>query len=167
MPASSRVARVELRGLEPLTPSMPWRCATSCATAPPSPEGNNPSVVPGRAAPKSGRGATGSALDAPACPGRADVVLGEEPAGATVAEGGPVRVAEGPQRRPGGGGDAEQVQQGHPQRHPVGGHDEHSTVLTGIGVLRDRSGRPGTDLLSLIHISEPTRRTPISYAVFC
>ena len=27
-------ARVELRGLEPLTPSMPWRCATSCATAP-------------------------------------------------------------------------------------------------------------------------------------
>ena len=26
---------VELRGLEPLTPSMPWRCATSCATAPP------------------------------------------------------------------------------------------------------------------------------------
>ena len=25
---------VELRGLEPLTPSMPWRCATSCATAP-------------------------------------------------------------------------------------------------------------------------------------
>ena len=28
---------VELRGLEPLTPSMPWRCATSCATAPPPP----------------------------------------------------------------------------------------------------------------------------------
>ena len=27
---------VELRGLEPLTPSMPWRCATSCATAPSS-----------------------------------------------------------------------------------------------------------------------------------
>ncbi len=26
---------VELRGFEPLTPSMPWRCATSCATAPP------------------------------------------------------------------------------------------------------------------------------------
>jgi hypothetical protein len=25
---------VELRGLEPLTPSMPWRCATNCATAP-------------------------------------------------------------------------------------------------------------------------------------
>ena len=24
-----------------------------------------------------------------------------------------------------------------------------------------------TDMLSLIHISEPTRRTPISYAVFC
>jgi hypothetical protein len=28
---------VELRGFEPLTPSMPWRCATSCATAPVSP----------------------------------------------------------------------------------------------------------------------------------
>ena len=26
---------------------------------------------------------------------------------------------------------------------------------------------PSTQLLSLIHISEPTRRTPISYAVFC
>src|SRR5690606_14445471 len=31
---SSLVRGVELRGLEPLTPSMPWRCATSCATAP-------------------------------------------------------------------------------------------------------------------------------------
>jgi site-specific DNA recombinase len=31
---SSKTAMVELRGLEPLTPSMPWRCATSCATAP-------------------------------------------------------------------------------------------------------------------------------------
>ncbi len=30
----SLVRGVELRGLEPLTPSMPWRCATSCATAP-------------------------------------------------------------------------------------------------------------------------------------
>src|SRR5947208_16167470 len=29
---------VELRGFEPLTPSMPWRCATSCATAPPGPD---------------------------------------------------------------------------------------------------------------------------------
>lgn len=27
-------ALVELRGFEPLTPSMPWRCATNCATAP-------------------------------------------------------------------------------------------------------------------------------------
>ena len=26
---------------------------------------------------------------------------------------------------------------------------------------------PGNMNLSLIHISEPTRRTPISYAVFC
>src|SRR5664279_4031968 len=26
---------------------------------------------------------------------------------------------------------------------------------------------PGWEYLSLIHISEPTRRTPISYAVFC
>ncbi len=31
---SSETAMVELRGFEPLTPSMPWRCATSCATAP-------------------------------------------------------------------------------------------------------------------------------------
>jgi site-specific DNA recombinase len=31
---SNRDPLVELRGLEPLTPSMPWRCATNCATAP-------------------------------------------------------------------------------------------------------------------------------------
>ena len=31
-----------------------------------------------------------------------------------------------------------------------------------------RKGIGGSDVaLSLIHISEPTRRTPISYAVFC
>ena len=34
--------------------------------------------------------------------------------------------------------------------------------------LLNLSGLSNTDLkLSLIHISEPTRRTPISYAVFC
>ena len=31
---SSRAALVELRGFEPLTPALPVRCATSCATAP-------------------------------------------------------------------------------------------------------------------------------------
>jgi hypothetical protein len=40
-----RVFFVELRGLEPLTPCMPCRCATSCATAPdrvsPTPVGNS------------------------------------------------------------------------------------------------------------------------------
>ena len=30
----SMMCLVELRGLEPLTPCMPCRCATSCATAP-------------------------------------------------------------------------------------------------------------------------------------
>ena len=33
---------VELRGFEPLTPSMPWRCATSCATAPRGPGTDEP-----------------------------------------------------------------------------------------------------------------------------
>src|SRR5665647_1089897 len=33
-------------------------------------------------------------------------------------------------------------------------------------IQRRLQGRSGSDL-SLIHISEPTRRTPISYAVFC
>src|SRR5680860_1797468 len=39
----------------------------------------------------------------------------------------------------------------------------------GAGLVEERDRRRG-DLgvnLSLIHISEPTRRTPISYAVFC
>src|SRR5450759_4314653 len=34
LPRDTGLRLVELRGLEPLTPSMPWRCATSCATAP-------------------------------------------------------------------------------------------------------------------------------------
>src|SRR5665647_2253934 len=34
-------------------------------------------------------------------------------------------------------------------------------------LLEDRGQRHVGVLLSLIHISEPTRRTPISYAVFC
>ena len=33
-PASSEHSWVELRGLEPLTPTLPVWCATSCATAP-------------------------------------------------------------------------------------------------------------------------------------
>src|SRR5664279_6143306 len=35
------------------------------------------------------------------------------------------------------------------------------------GPARGGESRPGGRALSLIHISEPTRRTPISYAVFC
>ena len=48
---------VELRGLEPLTPSMPWRCATSCATAPPPRDcqGNSGILANGVADAKSGR----------------------------------------------------------------------------------------------------------------
>src|SRR5680860_871971 len=34
-----------------------------------------------------------------------------------------------------------------------------------VGIVEHRRCAP--TLLSLIHISEPTRRTPISYAVFC
>src|SRR5665647_246797 len=34
-------------------------------------------------------------------------------------------------------------------------------------ISRDRRRKKKTLKLSLIHISEPTRRTPISYAVFC
>src|SRR5665647_3637104 len=38
-----------------------------------------------------------------------------------------------------------------------------------LAVVRARATAPAAAvvLLSLIHISEPTRRTPISYAVFC
>src|SRR5664279_3861979 len=44
-------------------------------------------------------------------------------------------------------------------------------MLKGIDIflidLQDVGARLYTYILSLIHISEPTRRTPISYAVFC
>src|SRR5665647_1837582 len=35
------------------------------------------------------------------------------------------------------------------------------------GVILEKSNMKWGKYLSLIHISEPTRRTPISYAVFC
>src|SRR5664279_5849358 len=37
----------------------------------------------------------------------------------------------------------------------------------GTVTLKKKCVGPATVTLSLIHISEPTRRTPISYAVFC
>src|SRR5664279_3090168 len=54
---------------------------------------------------------------------------------------------------------------------PFARHDlEQARVKRLLAVRRNaisaRAG-PGGDDLSLIHISEPTRRTPISYAVFC
>src|SRR5664279_2937207 len=51
----------------------------------------------------------------------------------------------------------------HDQAMLFGGPSDHAcTRPSADGV----AGLPGVDL-SLIHISEPTRRTPISYAVFC
>ena len=40
-------------------------------------------------------------------------------------------------------------------------------VCGGRKLLQRLLGSTGRYMLSLIHISEPTRRTPISYAVFC
>src|SRR5680860_1714226 len=47
--------------------------------------------------------------------------------------------------------------------------DRHAGMVSDHrDVLEDLTGLANTLLeLSLIHISEPTRRTPISYAVFC
>ena len=40
-------------------------------------------------------------------------------------------------------------------------------IATSIGCALAMKGNILGPILSLIHISEPTRRTPISYAVFC
>src|SRR5665647_3465130 len=46
--------------------------------------------------------------------------------------------------------------------------DDIATCVQAFVEARDAVRAPRTpDMLSLIHISEPTRRTPISYAVFC
>ena len=53
---------------------------------------------------------------------------------------------------------------------PLGGTDTKETVriLTEYSHLVRKALSKRLDIkLSLIHISEPTRRTPISYAVFC
>src|SRR5665647_786920 len=55
-------------------------------------------------------------------------------------------------------------------RHAVGACDgpHGDYVLVGPPVAHDANRLDGKQhRLSLIHISEPTRRTPISYAVFC
>src|SRR5665647_3747516 len=57
----------------------------------------------------------------------------------------------------------------------TGWHRDHARKalreVLKVKIVRERKARPpiyGEDvILSLIHISEPTRRTPISYAVFC
>src|SRR5665647_2555468 len=57
----------------------------------------------------------------------------------------------------------------------TGANRIHPFVMRQHGDLGARTDIPGAGLdfqqtlfdLSLIHISEPTRRTPISYAVFC
>ena len=41
------------------------------------------------------------------------------------------------------------------------------TGCTRVGVCGKKPDLAAMQDLSLIHISEPTRRTPISYAVFC
>jgi site-specific DNA recombinase len=55
---SSKTNRVELRGFEPLTPTLPVWCATSCATAPErgrlTPHGVSSTVPDGRRHAKSG-----------------------------------------------------------------------------------------------------------------
>ena len=49
----------------------------------------------------------------------------------------------------------------------LGGADTWATSTTLAGALRNLDYDLIITGLSLIHISEPTRRTPISYAVFC
>src|SRR5664279_4806567 len=46
-------------------------------------------------------------------------------------------------------------------------HYRAGRVRVAQGVVFGVLGIAGAYVLSLIHISEPTRRTPISYAVFC
>src|SRR5680860_1756380 len=46
-------------------------------------------------------------------------------------------------------------------------HDDFGTQFTGLSGECACVTRSLSIDLSLIHISEPTRRTPISYAVFC
>ena len=48
----------------------------------------------------------------------------------------------------------------------IGGHSNTQTIITKYEQKKINVDT-GFIVLSLIHISEPTRRTPISYAVFC
>jgi hypothetical protein len=77
-PGSSTGPLVELRGLEPLTPCMPCKCATSCATAPKAPPSlpgqaaggappRSPTPPPGNPTPPTGHPRSRT-CQAPTCP---------------------------------------------------------------------------------------------------
>ena len=53
------------------------------------------------------------------------------------------------------------------KRMRIAGYVAGCLVAAGIIGWAGYSGYSAYEALSLIHISEPTRRTPISYAVFC
>src|SRR5665647_3755066 len=55
----------------------------------------------------------------------------------------------------------------HPGAVPLGAALLSVVLLGGVGSVAQEEANRTVQSLSLIHISEPTRRTPISYAVFC
>ena len=123
---SRRVLRhgVELRGFEPLTPSMPWRCATNCATAPGGvpPEGATVSLpMTPRARPNRPQG--GEDPGRAATPDDAFHVWSRHPARPS-SQLGPVAVAESAEHPPGElEVEAEQPERHGASRRTVRGHD--------------------------------------------
>ena len=54
-----------------------------------------------------------------------------------------------------------------PNNFVFGGVTGGAALVAKLTPLSASAFSSGANILSLIHISEPTRRTPISYAVFC
>ena len=114
---------VELRGFEPLTPSMPWRCATNCATAPSGvpPKGATVSLpMTPRARPNRPQGGEDPvATPLPTRRSTSGAAIRRAPRAARPS--GSCRARPAPARRP--RGRARASTRPRPARRPVGGHD--------------------------------------------
>ena len=137
---------VELRGFEPLTPCMPCRCATNCATAPSGcpPKGRR-RVYPCTTDcpnPPQGGGRPGHGRHL-----RRRVPGLDPPPGAALDELGPVAVAQGAEHPPGDVVlEPEQPGGGGAARRAVRGHDEALPRPERVEVLGERGTDPLGDL---------------------
>src|SRR5829696_9395443 len=126
---------VELRGLEPLTSSMPWKRATNCAKAPRCFSGRTPSSYPPRRPRDTSAAARKSGNCFESFMSRQGVVGLDPPvdAGAVPVDAYPRTVGQPTHQPPGLEWEPDEAAGPHAAREPVGGHHHRGAVLCRLG----------------------------------